>query len=65
MYNLVEFKIYNNWGELIYISENPSGGWDGTKNGIQQPIGVYVYMLYAVTEDGKEYNLHGDVTLLR
>lgn len=64
-YRQLEFKIFNNWGELIYISRNSAEGWDGTKNGIAQPIGVYVYMLYAVTEDGNEHNLHGDVTLLR
>lgn len=61
----VEFKIFNSWGEMIFLSENSEEGWDGKKNGIDQPMGVYVFLLYAITEDGEEFNLHGDVTLLR
>ncbi|MEO5644315.1 MAG: PKD domain-containing protein [Bacteroidia bacterium] len=61
----LELRIYNNWGELIYVGTNQSPGWDGTRDGIPQPIGVYVYTVYAKTPDGKEHQLHGDVTLLR
>ena len=60
-----QFIIYNNWGKQIYISQDPDLGWDGTYNNEEQPIGVYVYLLKVVTEDGVEYNLHGDVTLIR
>jgi gliding motility-associated-like protein len=60
-----QFIIYNNWGKQIYISQDPELGWDGTYNNEEQPIGVYVYLLKVVTEDGQEYNLHGDVTLIR
>jgi gliding motility-associated-like protein len=64
-FKTLEFRIYNNWGELIYISDKQSEGWDGKRKGLDQPIGVYVYTVYAVTEDGKDYQLSGDVTLLR
>jgi gliding motility-associated-like protein len=60
-----EFRIYNNWGELIFISNKQSEGWDGKRKGIDQPIGVYVYTVSGVTEDGEEHHLSGDVTLLR
>jgi gliding motility-associated-like protein len=61
----MELRIYNNWGELIYVGTNQSPGWDGTRDGIPQPIGVYVYTVYAKTPDAKEHYLSGDVTLLR
>jgi gliding motility-associated-like protein len=64
-FKTLEFKIYNNWGELIYISDKQSEGWDGRRKGIDQPIGVYVYVVDAVTEDGEAHHLSGDVTLLR
>ncbi len=61
----LELRIYNNWGELIYVGTNQSPGWDGKRDGIPQPIGVYVYTVYAKTPDLKEHHLSGDVTLLR
>ncbi|MBL7891861.1 MAG: PKD domain-containing protein, partial [Bacteroidia bacterium] len=61
----LELKIYNEWGEMIFISRSQDIGWDGTKNGMEQPATVYVYTLYAVTLDGKVYQKYGDVTLLR
>lgn len=64
-YKKLEFKIYNNWGELIFTSENQADGWDGTRNGQKQPMSVYIYIVYAVTEDNEEHHLKGDVTLLR
>ena len=61
----LDFVIYNEWGEIIFTSSRQSDGWDGTKNGIKQPMGVYVYNVHATGIDGKEYHLWGDVTLLR
>jgi len=61
----LELRIYNNWGEQLFLSRSQQDGWDGTRDGVMQPIGVYVYTVYAVTGDGKEYRLSGDVTLLR
>lgn len=61
----LEFKIYNNWGHVIFVSNDQSKGWDGTRDGVLQPIGVYVYTIYAVTLDNNRYELKGDVSLLR
>jgi len=61
----MEFKIYNNWGQLIFTSNHQSNGWDGTYKNIDQPIGVYVYTVRAVTDDDVVHELSGDVTLLR
>ena len=35
----MSWKIYNRWGQLVFQSNSPSQGWDGTFNGTAQPIG--------------------------
>ena len=64
-YKELEFRIYNNWGELIFESDEQSRGWDGTREGVEQPVGVYIYTVRAVTLDDASHTLKGDVTLLR
>lgn len=64
-YKNLDFRIYNNWGELIFITRNEAVGWDGTRNGVAQPMDVYVYTMTGITEDNVKHELHGDVTLLR
>ncbi|MCU0434007.1 MAG: PKD domain-containing protein [Bacteroidia bacterium] len=61
----LEVRIYNNWGELIFTSTSQANSWDGTRDGIPQAVGVYVYTVRATTPDGRDYFLSGDVTLLR
>ena len=59
------FEIYNNWGKMIFESNDPLIGWDGTHLDIEQPLGVYVWIYHVITEDGEEYSEHGDVTIIR
>jgi gliding motility-associated-like protein len=59
------FKVYNNWGELLFETNDQKKGWDGTKNGIQQPVGVYVWTLEADMYNNRVIKKHGDVTLIR
>ncbi len=59
------FSIYNGWGELVFQSADAEQGWDGTKNGSEQPVGVYVYTLKAKTTDGNFYQRTGETTLIR
>ena len=61
----MNWRIYNRWGQLIFVSENISRGWDGTFNGKLQPLEVYTYTLDIQFTDGKKYRKTGDITLLR
>ena len=61
----MNWKIYNRYGQLVFQSNMPSQGWDGTYNGAPQPIGVYAYTLEAVFEDGFKTTKTGDITLIR
>jgi gliding motility-associated-like protein len=59
-------QIYNRWGQEIFTSNSTDGrGWDGTYNGVAQPVGVYVYIIDAEFKDGEREHKQGNITLLR
>lgn len=64
-FTTVDFKIYNGWGNVIFSTNDPKAGWDGTYKGTAQPVGVYVYTVEGVTIEGKTVKLSGNVTLIR
>jgi gliding motility-associated-like protein len=59
------FYIYDQWGELLFTSNNIQNGWDGTYKGAKEPVGVYVYFLRATMNDGKTVTKNGTITLLK
>jgi gliding motility-associated-like protein len=59
------FRVYNNWGELIFESRDQEVGWDGTYKGQQAPLGAYVYILDANLYNGTSVRKTGDVTILK
>jgi len=61
----LEFRIYNQWGQLVFTSKDQRQGWDGTMSGQKQPVGVYVYILKATMQDGTVITKKGNVTLMR
>ena len=59
-------NIYDRWGVLIFQTTSIDGrGWDGKFNNVDQPDGVYVYMIDATFIDGQKEHHQGNVTLLR
>jgi gliding motility-associated-like protein len=63
-FDAVDFKIYNNWGQLIFQSSSASIGWDGTFNLEDAPLGVYTWT-YTVVLGSNTITKEGDVTLIR
>ncbi|MEZ5014618.1 MAG: PKD domain-containing protein [Chitinophagales bacterium] len=61
----MHLMVFNRWGELVFETTDPKEGWDGTYRGAEQPMEVYVYSLSGYFADGKTFELHGNVTLLR
>ena len=61
----LDLKIFNRWGQLIFETDKPELGWDGTFKGVDQTIGVYVYEATGVTISGTQIFKKGNVTLLR
>jgi gliding motility-associated-like protein len=64
---LVEFSVFNRWGQLVYHSTNgdAKAGWDGTFNGAPADMGVYNYFIIVSNPDGTNQIYKGDVTLIR
>ena len=61
----LNFKIFNQWGNLIFESISQEIGWDGTYKGELQPEGSYHYLITGTTVDEKNINLFGIVNLTR
>jgi len=61
----LKFSVYDQWGNMLFQSLSPQKGWDGTYKGKMQPVGVYVYYLEAVMNDGQPVTKKGTITLLR
>lgn len=60
-----ECYIFNRWGQKMAEFHDPSKGWDGKHGGKLVPAGVYYYVIKAKGSDGKNYNLSGDINILR
>ena len=66
--SIVDFRlsIFDRWGGLIFEGDGISAGWDGTKNGVQCPGGVYVYRItFRVDGDSEEQVIVGTVAVVR
>jgi len=61
---MMEFKIYNRWGQVVYESTT-NEGWDGTHKGKPAPSDVYVYRMRFKLGGVEQSEQKGDVTLLR
>lgn len=59
------WRIFNRWGVLVHISNDPADGWDGKFNGKQQPQEVYHYTLDIELTNKEKKSQTGDITLLR
>ncbi|RYY55431.1 MAG: gliding motility-associated C-terminal domain-containing protein [Chitinophagaceae bacterium] len=62
----LEFRVFNRWGQLVFLSREWTAKWDGTVNGIPQGSGVYVWFLrYTNRETGQHVSQKGTTTLIR
>jgi len=65
--NIVAFKVYNRWGNLVYDNDDPEQGWNGgLRNKLDDlmPAAVYVYVIqYQVGQQIE--TIRGNVTLAR
>ena len=61
----VEFKIFNRWGELLFITTDLGKGWDGTYKGSAMPEGTYVFRAFLTDLAGRTSERSGTVVLLR
>lgn len=62
---LIEFKVFNRWGTILFKTTDPKEGWDGNSKGQPQAMGVYGYVIRIGYADGNVDTYKGTVTLLR
>ncbi|RAJ79896.1 gliding motility-associated-like protein, partial [Chitinophaga dinghuensis] len=61
-----ELRIFNRWGEMIFISDDQHRGWDGKHKGVPVDVGTYVWWLtYKKSANGTATVLKGEVTVIR
>jgi gliding motility-associated-like protein len=64
-----ELRIYNRYGQLVYMTNRKGTGWDGTYTTSQKPAdaGVYFYTisLYNRYGDKDPQLIKGDIMLVR
>ena len=62
-----EFKIVDNWGNVVFLSNNPNKGWDGNSMDKQRPlpVGAYVYFVNAINAEDENVSINGMVNLIR
>ena len=62
---LIAFKIYNRFGELVFESTDFNVGWNGIYKGKEQNIETYIYTVEALTFSDKVLTKTGNISLLR
>jgi len=65
IFELVEFNIYNRFGQLVFTTDDIELGWDGTYQGKPQPVDTYVYTVIVESYDGTHREKTGSFRLLR
>jgi gliding motility-associated-like protein len=58
-------RIFDRWGQLVFESEDPAQGWDGTVKGHAPVPGVYPYVFRYLGPSGQTADQFGSVTLVR
>lgn len=61
----IQMKIFDRWGEILFVSNDLEVGWDGTFLGEDAPVGVYVYVVEVEFRNGREKLQSGSLSLIR
>src|SRR5690554_4776705 len=64
-FKYMELRIYNRWGELMFVSNDENECWDGTFRGERVNTGSYAYYFKGIQIDGKEVSFSGNINLIR
>lgn len=62
---LLEFRIFNRWGQEIFYTDDINQGWDGTYNGKPQNIDSYAYTVKVEFYNKRIADKKGVISLLR
>ena len=60
-----DFAIFDRLGQLLFETQDPGSGWNGTYGGKVCMEGVYVYHLVYTSAKGEYFDQKGTVTLIK
>jgi gliding motility-associated-like protein len=60
-----ELRVFNEWGNQIFISNNQMTKWDGTFKGVTLQTGTYIYVFSGKLVNGSDVKLQGEINLIR
>jgi adhesin/invasin len=63
--NFHYMNVYNRWGNLIFTTQDPTRGWDGTFKGVAQPVETYLWIAEGIDIEGKTIVQKGMTSLVR
>jgi gliding motility-associated-like protein len=64
-HRVIEFRVFNRWGQEVFSTQDSYKGWDGTYKGEKATPGVYQYLIRIANPDGQTQMYKGDVTLVQ
>lgn len=59
-----EMRIYDRWGELVFVSDNINNGWSGNWNGKKTTAGVYIFTVN-YNDGDTAHQIQGAITVIR
>ena len=59
------FRVYDRWGQQVYVTSTEGDGWDGTFKGTKQPIETYTWIAEGKAYDGTIIKRAGSAVLIR
>ncbi len=63
--DLSYFRVFDEWGNMVYESTDMKEGWDGYSQGTPAASAVYTYLVSAKCSNGYEVLKSGNVALMR
>lgn len=61
----MQMIVYNRWGEEVFSTTDPDGGWDGTFEGEELEPDTYGYHLSVLCINGETFVMQGNVTIIK
>lgn len=63
--NLEYFRVFDEWGRLVFETRNMQEGWDGTIGNYSAPLAVYVYTIKGQCENGADLLKSENVAVIK
>jgi gliding motility-associated-like protein len=60
-----EFRVFNRWGETVFVTKDPNAGWNGLHKGIPQDAAVFIWSCRYQLEGEEERVEKGTVVVVR